>query len=301
MGAAPEQPPIQDLTFGNDVGPPAATFSDRLLPTDLGPNAENGWELNWLPQGLLWHPPLANPREPRCYVTFGSIDGQHVVDTSIGATFGLLRYGPVDRPQEGFQIDVFADMFTRFAIRNALTAADYRAGVPLTFAIDNWQMKLSYEHSGCHLGDEYMLLGWNYGVQVAKPLPTDVDRDEAVFGIARVLYDSIRLYGQVGYSFTDNDALLGESRARYDWGVEYSPPSFHPLLGGPFAAFDMDLRGENDFFPGITVQTGWQWKTREKRRSSARVALTYYNGLSPFGQFYGQREDWYGFTAIYEW
>ena len=162
-------------------------------------------------------------------------------------------------------------------------------------------MKLSYEYTGCHLGDEYMLLGWNYGIQVAKPLPTSVGRDEAVFGLAREFCDSIRLYGQFGYSFTSSDDLLGKPWTRYDWGLEYSPPSLRSVIGGPFAAFDMDLRGETDFFPGVTIEAGWQWKTGEHRRSSARLALTYYNGQSPFGQFYGQREDWYGFSVIYEW
>ena len=184
---------------------------------------DDDWTLHWFPLGLLWHPPLANLREPRCYVTLGSLDGQHVIDTSIGATFGLLRFGPVDCPEEGIQLDVFGDAFTRFEFHNALTAADYRAGVPLTFAAGGWQVKLSYEYTGCHLGDEYMLLGWNYGIPIAKGLPTAVSRNEAVCGVARVFYDCARLYGQIGYSFTPNDNLAGKPWTRYDWGIEYSP------------------------------------------------------------------------------
>lgn len=284
----------------NPTGPPAATF-ERVDPAPTAVGSAADWRFDWLPEGLLWRPPLANPREPRCYVTLGMLAGQRVIDTSIGADFGLLRIGPADRPEEGFQIDVFADMYTRFALRNALTAADYRAGVPLTFALDGWQMKLGYEYTGCHLGDEYMLLQWNYGDVVAKPLPTDVSRNEAVFGVARVFWDCTRLYGQFGYSFTPNDDLAGRPWTRYDWGIEYSPPALGRLLGGPFAAFDMDLRGETGFIPAVTLEAGWQWKSHEKRRAAMRLAFVYYSGQSPFGQFYGQREDWYGFTAIYEW
>ena len=291
---------MEDVTDGIRAGPPAAP-TERGFAADAAPAQCGGWGLDWLPEGLLWHPPMANPREPRCYVTMGNLNGQRVIDTSIGAEFGLLRFGSADCPEEGFQLDVFGDMYTRFAIRNALTAADYRAGIPLTFASEGWQVKLSYEHTGCHLGDEYMLLGWNYGIQVPKWQPTNVGRDEAVFGLAREFWDCVRLYGQFGYSFTSNDDLLGEPRTRYDWGIEYSPVAMRPVIGGPFAAFDMDLRAETGFIPGVTVEAGWQWKSREKRRSSARLALVYYAGQSPFGQFYAQREDWYGFTAIYEW
>jgi len=116
---------------------------------------------------------------------------------------------------------------------------------------------------------------------------------------ARFFGDAVRVYGQFGYSFTPSETLVGKTPARYDWGVEYSPRA--PHRGCPFAAFDMDLRAEQDFCPNVTVQTGWQWKTSENRRSSARLGVEYYNGRSPFGQFYDQTESWWGLVAIYEW
>ncbi len=103
-------------------------------------------------------------------------------------------------------------------------------------------------------------------------------RDEAVLGVARFFGDAVRLYGQFGYSFSPSDTLVGKTPIRYDWGLEYSPPA--PPRGGPFAAFDMDLRAEQDFFRNITIQTGWQWKTNENRRSSARIGVEYYDGRS---------------------
>ena len=263
-----------------------------------------------LPQTQLWRVPMANQREPRCSAKLSSENNQPLIDTAIGAVFGLARVGPADNPREGIELGAFACVFTRFLgeghpiagdDREALplTAIDYRAGLPLMIAKGDWQMKIGYEHTSCHLGDEYMLLDYNYGLHAGSDVTIRAVRDEAVLGVARFFGEAVRLYGQFGYSFSPSDSLVGKTPIRYDWGLEYSPPA--PPRGGPFAAFDMDLRAEQDFFRNITFQTGWQWKTNENRRSSARIGVEYYDGRSPYGQFYLERESSWGAMMIYEW
>ena len=255
----------------------------------------------WLPLGLLWKPPMANPREPRMAFKFNQAGGKMGVDTAIGAEFGLARVGPADRPEDGLQLDFFAVVFTRFAWSLNLSGADYRAGLPLTYAFGPWQMKLAYEHSEYHLGDEYMLLGWNAGVLTERQVPQNVRREEAVLGLSRTFWDAVRCYGQVGYSFAESDFLTDKSPVRFDWGLEWSPSSFGKFAGGPFAAFDMDLRAEQDFAPGITCQVGWQWQTNERRRTACRFGVEYYDGRTPYGQFYDQRESCWSLIGMYDW
>jgi hypothetical protein len=144
-----------------------------------------------------------------------------------------------------------------------------------------------------------MLLGYNYGISGSKTQSLRAVRDEAVLGVARFFGDAVRLYGQFGYSFSPSDTLVGKVPVRYDWGLEYSPPV--PPMGGPFAAFDMDLRAEQEFFRNITIQAGWQWKTNENRRSSARIGVEYYDGHSPYGQFFDLRESYWAMMAIFDW
>ncbi len=287
--------------------PPADDNSGSPFPTPIG---DGSLVFEALPQTQLWRVPMANPREPRCYAKLTSLNDRPVIDTAIGAVFGLARVGPADHPLEGVELGVFAAAFTRFLgeghpipgdDREALplTAIDYRAGLPLMIAVGDWQMKISYEHTSCHLGDEYMLLDYNYGLHTGSDVAVRADRDEAVVGLARFFGEAVRLYGQCGYSFSYSDTLVGKTPIRYDWGLEYSPPV--PRWGGPFAAFDMDLCGEQDFCPNITLQTGWQWKSNQNRRSSARIGVEYYDGYSPFGQFYDQRESSWGAIMIYEW
>lgn len=302
-GLAASMPERGDLATGTPFGGsslPAQPLAALPLATQ-GTAAPGTQVFEFLPSGLLWHPPLATPREPRCSVKFFNVDGQETIDTGIGATFGLARLGPADHPDEGWQLDAFAVVFTRFSNERRLTATDLRVGLPFTWAANGWQMKLGYEHSGAHLGDEYMLLPWEEGIQIAKRVAVRTTRDEVVTGVARTFAEQLRLYGQLGYAFAQNEVLSDEGRTRFDWGAEYSFPQWGTLRGGPFAALDMEFRPEQDFSPNLTVQVGWQWKTRSKRRSSGRVAAEYYAGHNPYGQFLGFDESWWAFCATYEW
>ena len=304
------------LSTGMNVEPPhlldqPTRRTDNSAESSFATPIGNGsWVWESLPQTQLWRVPMANQREPRCEAKLEDLNGRATLDTEIGAVFGLSRLGPADNSHEGIELGIFTAVFLRFIdeghpipgddrVAVPLTAADYRVGLPLMLAKGDWQMKLSYEHTSCHLGDEYMLLGYNYGITGSKTESLRAVRDEAVLGIARFFGDAVRLYGQCGYSFSPSDTLVGKVPIRYDWGLEYSPPV--PPMGGPFAAFDMDLRAEQDFYRNITIQAGWQWKTNENRRSSARIGVEYYDGNSPFGQFFDQRESYWAMVAIFDW
>jgi hypothetical protein len=303
-------PPILNVEWQISPDQPTLPSEDGVKNSFSIPIGKESLVLESLPQKQLWRVPMANQREPRCFVKLTSLYSRATVDTGIGAVFGLERLGPADNPREGIELGVSAAVFTRFLDEGhppslkglwvrPLTAADYRVGLPLMLAHDDWQMKLSYEHTSCHLGDEYMLLGYNYGISASQEMPVRAVRDEGVLGIARFFGEAVRLYGQFGYSFTSGDTLAGKTPARFDWGLEYSPPA--PPRGGPFAAFDMDLRAEQNFYRNLTVQAGWQWKTNENRRSSARIGAEYYDGRSPYGQFEDLHESYWGFVAIYDW
>jgi hypothetical protein len=249
--------------------------------------------LDWrfLPHGLLWEPPLANQREPRMFGKFTNANDESTIDTAIGGQFGLLRLAPIGRAHEGLQLDGMAAVFTRFNERRLLVSSDFRAGVPLTYAKGPWQFKLSYEHTSTHLGDEFIAVSGRAQVPHV--------RDEIVIGLARRFRNQWRLYGQAGFSFITSD-IIGDDRDRYDWGFEWSKQCETTWLGQPFLAFDMDLRSDQDFHPNITVQVGWQWKEMTHRRSG-RIALEFYDGRSPYGQFFLDDEQWFGAAFLFDW
>ncbi|MFO0945574.1 MAG: DUF1207 domain-containing protein [Planctomycetota bacterium] len=273
-----EEVVLLPVEYFSDAEACSLFWSDRLVYTPL-------------PSSLLWLPPLANQREPRMYGKFTNLNNQSVIDTAIGGEFGLGRIGPVKNDCEGIQLDVFAAVFTRFNDQRLLTAADYRVGVPLTYAKGPWSAKLSYEHTSTHLGDEYIeRTGRRQAAHV---------RDEIVLGLSRYFWNQLRLYGQFGYSFATS-MVVGENRDRYDCGFEWSKLQDTGIKGQPFAALDIDIRSDQEYYANTTLQVGWQWKTM-RTRNSARLAFEYYNGYSPYGQFFQDREDWVGVGAFYDW
>ena len=143
--------PLLEPLFAQATAPqpvlPPPTFAQAASELTPTPDAGDRIVLEMLPFGVLWEPPLANLREPRCYAIFHGSHGDGSIDTAIGADFSLGRIGPAAHKDEGFEIDVFAAVFSRFELRQKLTALDYRVGCPLTFAENDWQFKLSYEHT----------------------------------------------------------------------------------------------------------------------------------------------------------
>jgi hypothetical protein len=261
------------------------------LPCEPPARDYDGSRLRFLPGSLLWEVPYANQREPRMFGKVTDFDGTSTYETALGAQIGLVRWGASKDCHEGIQLDIFGVAFSRFR-KSDLLATDYRVGLPLTFAAGSWQAKVALEHSSGHVGDELLKLQPNF--------PTiSYFRDEVVLGLAYRFADQLRVYGQVGWAFHVSDPLKGHAD-RYDLGFEWSRQGPTSRLGQPFVAVDLDLRSEQDYEANTTVQVGWQWRY-EEHRHSVRVALEWYDGRSPYGQFFLNREDWVGFGVYYDW
>jgi hypothetical protein len=243
----------------------------------------------FLPLTLLWTPPLASQREPRSYLKATSLENDNTfdnVDTAIGVTFPVLRWGRDEVTPQGLQLDFFAVVFSRWSNLRDSVGVDYRFGVPLTFACGPWSGRIAYEHTSTHLGDE---LAERTGRKKVSS-----NRDEVVVGLAYSFWDSVRIYGQVGYALGLSSPGNDERRDRYDWGIEWIGREVCHWIGGrPFAAFDMDLRGDQDYTANVTTQIGWRW-SNSIHRPALRLALEYYDGRSPYGQFLLDRENWFG-------
>lgn len=225
------------------------------------------------------------------YGKFTNLNDESTIETAIGGEFGLLRIGPEEARREGVQVDGFAAVFTRFNGDRLLVTSDFRVGVPVTFAKGPWSTKIAYEHTSTHLGDEF--------IETTGRRQVSHVRDEIVFGLARSFCYDLRLYGQFGYSFITSD-VVGDNRDRYDWGIEWARRMPATWKGAPFAAFDMDIRSDQDYQPNTTVQIGWRWNRLPVGRA-ARIAFEYYNGKSPYGQFFRDEESWIGAAGFLDW
>ena len=260
----------------------------------------NGGVFTGLPGGLLWQPPLGSKNEPRFLVLPTTLENpvnDYTLDTSIGGTIPLFRFEPIGRDL-AFQFDIFGVVHTRLTPEDLLVS-DYRFGFPVSAAWGRWHGKLAYEHTSSHLGDE-LIRGAR---PVTIPIPS-VARDEVVVGVGRWVMPQLRLYVQAGYAFflqLPDRLTLDDDRFRFDVGAEWYCPAPTGLRGQPYAAFNINSRGDEDYRANLTIQAGWMWRNPYQRLGTIRLFGEYYNGRSPFGQLRDMEEDFFsiGLAADY--
>lgn len=250
------------------------------------------WEL--LPDGLIYHSYLAGVKEPRMQgLAAYSRDRGWFLDGTVGGRVGLLRYGTSDtiRPQ-GYQVDLEGAAFPRINLADEwdLESADFRIGVPFTYGIGQYQMKLAFYHLSSHLGDEYM-------IKHPTAVRINYSRDAFVWGHSYYLDDDWRIYGEVGWaSYSDGGSKPWEFQA----GIEYSPLyPWYGHLGAPFLAFNAASRQDVDYKGNIVLQGGWQWRG-PRSGDLFRLGAQYFNGKSSQFEFFNRSEQFVALGAWYD-
>lgn len=252
------------------------------------------WTWQVLPDSVIYRSYLAGAKEPR-------IASQWVFDKNLGwiwdITFGgrvgLVRYGTTDSLQpEGWQLDMEAAAMPRLNAEESLDlmAADYRFGMPLTYGLGPYQTKFAFYHLSSHLGDEIMLHHPGEDERI------NYSRNCVVWGHSYYLFEDIRLYGEAGWSFT-NDG--GSKPWEFQFGVDYSPAAPTTLAPAPFFAINGHLRQELDFGGNLVVQTGWQW--RGVTGHLFRMGMQYYTGKSDQYEFFRRNENKVGLGLWYDY
>jgi hypothetical protein len=256
-----------------------------------------GGRITAFPGSLLWEPPLAVKRDPRMQFLATSLSNyasEYTLDTWIGGTQGLWRIEP-EGADFAAQVDMFGVVLTRLS-PDDLMLADYRFGAPVTWRWGWWHGKVGYEHTSAHLGDELIratgrpILSWS--------------KDEVVVGVGRYLGECLRVYGHYGYAFSMGLPFLENStrtRSRFDVGAEYFLREPTGYAGTPFAAMNLEWRGDMGFTPNWTFQAGWMWRNPFQREAVFRVFAEYYTGKSPYGHLFREKEDFYSIGIAYDY
>jgi hypothetical protein len=282
--------------LGDPLPPLPGSIEDEYqqeLAARRGYQASTWWgaHVTALPNSLLWEPPLAVKKDPRMQFLASDLAnyrGNYTIDTNIGMTMGLYRV-KFEGADLAAQVDIFGTVQTRLT-PDDLIAADYRFGLPVTFRWGWWQAKVGYEHTSTHLGDEFIR---TFG----GPIPSFA-KDELVIGLGRILYDNLRVYGHFGYAFSFQvPGRQGTSRekARFDLGAEWFLRCPTGWAGSPFAAANVEWRGDQGYTPNYTFQAGWLWRNPTQRLGTFRLFAEHYRGSSPFGQFMATREQFTSF------
>jgi hypothetical protein len=254
------------------------------------------WHL--FPDGFVYSNYLAGVNESRLTSVFNSDRYVNDIwDITLGGKFGLLRYGNKSPFfPEGFQIDFEGSSHLRldFEHERDLDAADFRAGMPITFGNTVWQFKTGYYHVSSHLGDERILRLQEAGIPHNR---LNYVREAWVLGASYRFHPSFRLYAEADYAF-----WTGEKTKpwHFQFGAEYSPA--YPAnyrYGSPFAAVNLLLLQEHNYDGSICFQAGWQWKGH--RNQIFRIGFQYFGGVSEQYEYIAsKRENKVGFGIWYD-
>jgi hypothetical protein len=243
-----------------------------------------------LPTGDIFQPLIADPKQPRFFVSFFSFasSGEQYTMASVGfgETFGLYRlFG--SREGDGLQVSVEGALFAQFNMSTPsfnLQNADYTVGIPVTYRYGDNSLRLRIYHQSSHLGDELLLS--------ANP-PNRVNLSfEAVELIYSRDWHGWRVYGGGEYLIDKDPADLKPLSAH--WGIEYRGST--PLMWNarPIVGVDMKSLQEHDWSLDTSVKAGLEFGHFKAGQRSLSLFAEWYKGFDPHGQFYIHKVEYYG-------
>ncbi len=255
-------------------GPPAATPDSRIRI--------------FLPTGDVFKPLVADPKQPRFFVSYRRYEYQHdiinVAAVGYGELFGITR--SVDPATgDGWQIGFGGGLFAQFnldAPSHDLVNADYTVGMPVTCRQGRGSARISLYHQSSHLGDEFLLH--------AKPERLELSY-EALNALGSYEWASWRLYG--GGETLVHKEPHDLKPLSLQAGAEYYGRS--PIVGKGYPVAGMDFKSsqEHDWAVSGSVVAGMEFHGTEGNRL-IRFLLEGYRGFTPHGQFYTTRISYYG-------
>lgn len=237
--------------------------------------------LIWFPGRSLFTPLLADPRWPRFslsyqyYIDDDELD--HVAAPDFGELFPLLHYNPNwgGSWEVGIQAGVFA-IFDLASESFDLINADYRVGIPITYARGSWAAMFRFYHQSSHLGDEFLLRNRDDRINVSYEGVHLLGSYDLPYGF--------RVYGGGGYLVRTDPGSLG--RGSVQMGVEYAGDDLGWEFAIPVIGVDLQLEEESNWRPNVSPRTGLQFGEPFGLGRNLQVLLEYFDGRSPNGQFY---------------
>ena len=252
--------------------------------------APRPWCWQILPNNLIYTSYLAGPKEPRLATVWYDDTGPSPIpgrggeqngwlwDSTLGGRVSILRYGSdTELHPQGFEVQVEGAAFVRLDPEDDrdLRSADYRFGIPLVYGIGRWQTKLAYYHNSAHIGDEFYE---KYNPPFQR---VNYVRDVIVLGNSYYMYDWLRLYGEVGWSFFNSG---GSEPWEFQFGTELIQARPTGIRGAPFFAVNGMTRQELNWGGNVCAQVGWAWRGYQSEKLF-RLGFEYLYGSDPQYEF----------------
>lgn len=256
-----------------------------------------------LPQGDLFAPLLADPKEPQFFTHVRSVRPEGDDRVTLGAvgfgeTFGLYRDakgggGAADgEGGDGWQLNLAGGLFAQFnldAASSDLINADYVIGMPITWRRGPHALRARVYHQSSHLGDEFLL-----GPNPPARQNLSYESCEAIYSRQNAAW---RWYAGGEYLFRREPEEL-EPLGMHG-GVEYR--SAAPLFAGARLVAGLDLKSwdQHDWEPSVAVVAGFEFESAALNGRRIRALFEAYDGFTPYGQFYEEEISYFGFGLTF--
>jgi hypothetical protein len=265
---------------------PARTEPPWVLRCGTGVHDGEATGVVGLPSGGVFCPLFADPKAVRSFATYlygrfpKGTDGKHLGSVGIGDGVALVRFnGP--RPGEGLQVGFEGAVFSQFALdapSDALLNADYLFGVPITWRIRSFSARLRAYHQSSHLGDETLLR-----------LGSAMTRENLSFESAELILSQdlgpLRLYAGGEDLFHRSPGSLARRLVHGGAELRIGPPRGARLV----AAADVKSTEQQDWKPAWSLKGGLEiawWRRPDHPPRLTSIVFEYYDGPSPYGQFF---------------
>jgi len=246
-------------------------------------------EAVFLPSGDLFKPLLADPKEPRFYISylmvkFGSENNKSVVG-GYGEIFGLYRSGDGTAGYH-WQANFSGSIHAQFDLDSStvdLVNTDYTFGFPFSIRKGAASYRIVVYHQSSHLGDEFLLKNNIERVEFSY---------EALELIGSYEWTSWRVYYGGEYLFHQGPTSL--EPLALQMGVEYYDPAGSPGRSRLVGGLDVKSDQTHDWVLNSSAKAGLQFDSTESNGRYVRLLAVGYTGFVPYGQFYNNRISFAG-------
>ena len=255
----------------------------------LAPASEASHE-TFLPNGDIFIPPLADPKQPRFFLSvrqYQNHDDFLGAGVGFGENFGMYRYENHEAGGKyALQLNIQAGLFALFELNDptyTLISTDFIVGFPVTYRSGPMSWRLNLYHQSSHMGDEFLLRD-------------NVRRKSFLYDAVDLLasYEWQSLRGYLGGEY-----LVHRIPSKFDPGVghagiEYYDNSAAMRSGRFVAGLDLKSFEEHDWEIDASFKAGLEFGKPSPSRRRLRVLLEGFRGFAHWGQFYTERVTYYG-------
>lgn len=238
---------------------------------------------------------IADPRHVQLSASYYRLDGRDTSDVALGHALGLTRWRTGSAQDWLWESDLEGMAYARFHLGggvNEFETADFFAGLPVTVRRGDVSFKGALFHRSSHLGDDYIRRTGDTGFRSSmEGLDVQAALEPCPFA---------RAYAGAEYLL---HVVPSPARWSLQSGLEASTDDLRWSKRVPtslFLAEDVQWRERVRWNPDSHTVAGVKIGFAASPARAVRVGVGYFDGHSPFGEFFARRTHYADLSISFE-